>query len=88
MERTGIILECNIPACGRQEFVVADDVKQAELKSGLVADPAWDFGYVTISSTLLTIGLSRPIPPHLMVHAIPFHPRNAVAIPKDLAFAP
>ena len=38
MERTGIILKCNIPACGRQEFVVADDVKQAELKSGLVAD--------------------------------------------------
>jgi hypothetical protein len=38
MERTGIILKYNIPACGRQEFVVADDAKQAELKSGLVAD--------------------------------------------------
>ena len=38
MERTGIILKCNIPACGRQDFLVADDAKQAELKSGLVAD--------------------------------------------------
>ncbi len=27
---------------------MADDVKQAELKSGLVADPAWDFDYVTV----------------------------------------
>ena len=25
--------------------------------------------------------------PHLMVHAIPFHPRNAVAISKDPAFS-
>jgi len=28
MERTGIILEYNIPACGSQEFVVAADVKE------------------------------------------------------------
>jgi hypothetical protein len=29
---------------------VADDIKQAELKSGLVADPARDFDYVTMFS--------------------------------------
>lgn len=52
----------------QHKYVVGDDAKQAELKSGLVADPAWDFDYVTM--------FSRPIP-HLMVHAIPFHPRNA-----------
>ena len=34
----------------QHKFVVADDVKQAELKSGLVADPAWDFDYVTMFS--------------------------------------
>ena len=32
----------------QHKFVVADDMKQAELKSGLVADPAWDFNYVTM----------------------------------------
>ena len=30
----------------QHKFVVADDAKQAELKSGLVADPAWDFDYI------------------------------------------
>jgi len=30
--------------------VVADAAKQAALKSGLVADPAWDFDYVTMFS--------------------------------------
>jgi hypothetical protein len=30
--------------------VAADDSKQAELKSGLVANPAWDFDYVTMFS--------------------------------------
>jgi hypothetical protein len=34
----------------QHKFVVADDSKQAELKSGLVADPAWDFDYVTMFS--------------------------------------
>ena len=34
----------------QHKFVVADDAKQAELKSGLVADPAWDFDYVTMFS--------------------------------------
>ena len=31
------------------------------------------------------VRIRRP-DPHLMVHAIPFHPRNVVAIPKDPAF--
>jgi len=30
----------------QHKFVAADDMKQAELKSGLIADPAWDFDYV------------------------------------------
>ena len=30
----------------QHKFVAADDMKQAELKSGLVADPAWVFDYV------------------------------------------
>ena len=34
----------------RHKLVVADDAKQAELKSGLVADPAWDFDYITLFS--------------------------------------
>ena len=34
----------------QHKFVVADDSKQAELKSGLVADTAWDFDYVTMFS--------------------------------------
>ena len=29
---------------------MAENPKQAELKSGLVADPAWDFDYVTMFS--------------------------------------
>ena len=29
--------------------MVAGDAKQAELKSGLVAGPVWDFDYVTMS---------------------------------------
>ena len=29
---------------------MADDAKQGGLKSGLVADPAWDFDYVTMFS--------------------------------------
>jgi hypothetical protein len=41
----------------QHKFVVADDAKQAELKSGLLADPEWDFDYVTM--------FSRPIPPTL-----------------------
>ena len=38
MERIGIILKCNIPACCGQEFMVANGANQAELKSRLVAD--------------------------------------------------
>jgi len=34
----------------QHNFVVADDSKQAGLKSGLVADPAWDFDYVPMFS--------------------------------------
>ncbi len=34
----------------RHKFVVADDAKQVEVKSGLIADPAWDFDYVTMFS--------------------------------------
>jgi hypothetical protein len=34
----------------QHKVVVADDSKQAELKSGLVADSAWDFDYVTMFS--------------------------------------
>ena len=34
----------------QHKFVVADDAKQAELKSGFVADPAWDFDYVPMFS--------------------------------------
>jgi hypothetical protein len=34
----------------QHKCVVADDAKQAELKSGLGADPAWDFDYVTMFS--------------------------------------
>jgi len=34
----------------QHNFVVADDSKQAGLKSGIVADPAWDFDYVTMFS--------------------------------------
>jgi hypothetical protein len=34
----------------KHEFLVADDSKQEELKSGFVADPAWDFDYVTMFS--------------------------------------
>jgi len=85
---------------------VANDSKQAELKSGLVADPAWDFDYVTMFSRPICevnvkekplescerrkkeendIKMRRP-GPLLMAHAIPFHLRNVVAIPKDLAF--
>jgi hypothetical protein len=39
-----VILECTIV------FVVDDHAKQAELKSGLGADPAWDFDYGTMFS--------------------------------------
>ena len=34
----------------QHNFVVADDSKQAGLKSGLAAVPAWDFDYVTMFS--------------------------------------
>jgi hypothetical protein len=34
----------------QHDFLVADDAKQAELKSGLAADPAWDFDYLTMFS--------------------------------------
>lgn len=32
----------------QHKFVVADDAKQAEMKSELLADPARDFDYVTM----------------------------------------
>jgi hypothetical protein len=35
----------------QHNFVVADDSKPAGPKSGLVADPAWDFDYVTMFSS-------------------------------------
>jgi hypothetical protein len=46
---------CNLKKTGNtsgieHEFLMADDAKQTELKSGLVADPAWDFDYATMFS--------------------------------------
>jgi hypothetical protein len=32
----------------QRKFVMADDAQQAEMKSGLIADPARDFDYVTM----------------------------------------
>jgi len=42
---------------------VTGDAKQAELKSGFVADPAWDFDYVTMSKVeARTLELCRIAP--------------------------
>ena len=59
----------------QHNFLVADDSKKTGLKSGPVADPAWDFDYVTM--------FSRPIC-EVDVKEKPLEvPRNRFLLPES-----
>ena len=66
----------------QHKFVVADDAKQAEAKSGLVVDPAWDFDYGTMFSRPICEVNVKEKPLEVASGSPTFGSRNPVSPPN------